>query len=180
MPAPAGLDLPLVRAVETVRLTGEVSGVVEGVLVRGLLRAIANVQCARCLADLRINTEADVAELFTDPSRVDEWVVGAAAQDVIEEGYEITDGSIDLDMLVRDAVALALPYQPLCDPTCRGLCPLCGSNRNEVECACVQPEADSRWAALEALRLPSDLGSSTYPPNPTRPWRRKPSGCPEA
>lgn len=156
LPVPQGLDLPLVEVVEPVRLTGEVASVVEGLLVRGVLRAQLRPQCARCLADLQVDTASDVVELFTDPSRADRWPSAHASGDVVEEGYEIVDGRIDLDTLLRDALLPAVPYQPLCDPACRGLCPTCGANRNDADCACAQEQTDSRWAALEGLRLPSE------------------------
>jgi len=150
LPVPAGLDLPLVQVVEPVRLTGEVAGVVEGLLVRGCLHVRLDAQCARCLVELKQDVSSDVAELFSDP-RTD-----LGPENAVEEGYEIVDGTIDLDTLVRDALVPAVPYQLLCDAACRGLCPRCGSNRNEVDCACPEPAADSRWAALESLRLPGD------------------------
>lgn len=150
LPVPEGLDLPLVQVAEPVQLTGEVAGVVEGLLVRGTLRARLTVQCARCLADARRDVSSDVAELFVDPGSA------MSSGEAIEEGYEITDGTINLDTLVRDALVPAVPYQVLCDAACRGLCPECGSNRNEVECTCSEPVVESRWAALEGLRLPSD------------------------
>jgi DUF177 domain-containing protein len=159
LPVPQGLDLPLVQVVEPVRLAGEVASVVEGLLVRGRLMATLRVQCARCLVDLQMETATDVAELFTDPARAARWPGDAAAQDVIEEGYEIIDNRIDLDTLVRDALLPTVPFQPLCDTACRGLCPMCGSNRNDVDCVCVHPVVDSRWAALEGLRLPSEESS---------------------
>ena len=40
----------------------------------------------------------------------------------------------DLEDLVHDAVLLELPIAPLCREGCRGLCPMCGINRNEKTC----------------------------------------------
>ena len=60
---------------------------------------------------------------------------------------------IDLDTLLRDALVPAVPYRPLCDPDCKGLCASCGVNRNETTCDCVDVTVDARWSALEGLRL---------------------------
>jgi uncharacterized protein len=154
---PPGLELPLATVVEPIRLVADVASVVEGLLVRGTLTTDVRVQCSRCLADLDISVTADVAELFTDPARASEFGPGVEPADVVEEGYEIADGRIDLDTLVRDALVPAVPYQPLCDAACRGLCPVCGANRNEVDCDCAEPAGDARWAALEGLRLPNGI-----------------------
>jgi uncharacterized protein len=57
-----------------------------------------------------------------------------------------------------------VPYQPLCDAACRGLCPVCGANRNEVDCDCAEPAGDPRWAALEGLRLPNGIARGSGGP----------------
>ena len=61
------------------------------------------------------------------------------------------DLTLDPEPLVRDAIALELPFAPLCSPTCRGLCPRCGGDRNLGECSCTEA-IDPRWAALERFR----------------------------
>ena len=120
-------------------------------VVRGVLRADVRMQCSRCLDDLEVEVAADVAELFTNETRI----VEPAAE--VEEGYEIRDAAIDLDTLVRDALVPAVPYQALCEAACRGLCPTCGVNLNEVaDDHGHEPVGDPRWAALESLRLPPD------------------------
>ena len=41
-------------------------------------------------------------------------------------------GEIDVGDEVRDEILLALPINPLCKESCRGLCPVCGGNRNQL------------------------------------------------
>lgn len=166
LPVPEDLDLLLGTVADPIRLEGEVAGVVEGVLVRGVLSGDMRLRCSRCLEDVAAQIVTDVVELFSDPLRVKRLGAGmrggqpreldVASEDVIEEGYEITDETIDLDTLVRDALVSVVPYQPLCDVACKGLCPVCGGNRNEVECACQETTSDPRWAVLENLRLKAD------------------------
>lgn len=153
LPVPTGLDLTLAQVVEPVRFAGEVASVVEGLLVRGALHAQVRLQCARCLEDVPSEILTDVAELFSDPLRVDELGPGVVPENVIEVGYEIIDGAIDLDTLLRDALVPQVPWRPLCDPDCAGLCPVCGVHRDEVECDCEESTVERRWAALENLRL---------------------------
>jgi uncharacterized protein len=151
LPAPEGFDVPLVRVREPLHLAGVVESVVDGLLVRGTLEGRVEVSCARCLEPLTEQVASDVAELFADPSTLD-----ADERADLDDGYEITDAQIDLDALVRDALAPALPSRPLCREDCAGLCAQCGANRNEVACGCVDDTTDGRWAALEGLQLPDE------------------------
>ncbi|MGH9082909.1 MAG: DUF177 domain-containing protein [Acidimicrobiales bacterium] len=48
-------------------------------------------------------------------------------------------------------MVLDLPMAPLCRQACRGLCPVCGIDRNGESCVCVAPR-DPRWANLDVLR----------------------------
>lgn len=143
---PEDLDRPLMRVTEPVRLEGVLESVVDGILVRGRISTQVETQCSRCLAEIHEEVEADVVELFRDPSSVD-------PDDEHEAGYEIRDAQIDLDVMVRDALAPALPYSPLCDEACKGLCASCGADLNEGSCDCTDEHTDARWAALEGLRL---------------------------
>ena len=120
-----------------------------GLRARGRVGAPWHGTCRRCSAAVTGVSDVAVAERFVshrDP--------------VDEEAYPIDGDVIDLRHLVRDAVLLDLPLAPLCRDDCRGLCPLCGTDRNEAACEC-QPATDPRWATLDELRfmdLPDDVG----------------------
>ena len=58
---------------------------------------------------------------------------------------------IDLDEDVRQYILLAIPQKLLCREECLGICPICGVNRNNEDCACAVKVADSRWDALKKL-----------------------------
>jgi uncharacterized protein len=53
---------------------------------------------------------------------------------------------------MREQFYLALPMKPLCQEGCRGLCPQCGTNLNQSECACISEWKDPRLAPLEAIK----------------------------
>ena len=65
-----------------------------------------------------------------------------------EEFLLLEDGCLDLDEVVRTQLLTEMPYRFLCKEDCKGLCPVCGRNRNEQECTCSQNERDPRWDAL--------------------------------
>jgi uncharacterized protein len=60
---------------------------------------------------------------------------------------------LDLGETVREAISLAEPIAPLCRPDCRGLCLVCGADRNE-EPSHEHPDddIDPRLAALADIR----------------------------
>lgn len=144
---PDDIERPLLRLSRPVRLEGVLESVVDGILVRGGLATTVEAECSRCLKDIEHSVETEVIELFRDPAEID-------PEDEQEAGYEITDAHIDLDVLVRDALAPALPYSPVCEEACKGLCATCGTDLNQGSCDCTDTRTDERWAALEALRLP--------------------------
>ena len=143
VPAPSGLGLDVVGVPESapVELDVRLESVVEGVLVSGSARAQATGECVRCLDPIALELDLDVQELFAYPD--------AAAADA-EEIAQVEDELVDFRPVLRDAVVLALPLQPVCRDDCLGLCPTCGARLND------DPEhhhdqVDPRWAALGEL-----------------------------
>jgi uncharacterized protein len=59
---------------------------------------------------------------------------------------------IDLGQLMREQFYLSLPMKPLCQDTCGGLCPVCGTNLNRGACGCLHAWEDPRLAALREMR----------------------------
>lgn len=116
--------------------------VVEGILVTGRVGASATMKCARCLEPLTAPVELDLCELFTTPGH----------ELPEEEAYRAQGSEIDLEPMLRDALLLALPLNPVCSEDCKGLCATCGKNLNEGACGCVHDDIDPRWAGLSALR----------------------------
>jgi len=130
--------------------------VMEGVLVTGTARALAKGECVRCLEPLELSLEADFQEMFSYPDADDRGRVKAEPVGDAEESAEdedrlfIEDGLFDLEPVLRDAVVLALPMQPVCQDDCLGLCSECGARLTD------DPDhhheaVDIRWAALQGL-----------------------------
>jgi len=117
--------------------------VVEGILVTGRVQGLARYACARCLEEMVGEIELEVCEMYVAPGR-------EAPPE--EDSYKIDGVEMDLEPMLRDAVALALPLNPLCREDCAGLCARCGKDLNEGPCGCKEEEIDPRWAALSELR----------------------------
>ncbi len=117
--------------------------VMEGILVTGAVEGTAVQECARCLEEFDSDIELELCELFLAPGH-------ETKED--DDSYRMSGREIHLEQMLRDAIALTLPLNPLCRSDCKGLCATCGSNLNEGECDCTEDEADPRWAPLEELR----------------------------
>ena len=61
------------------------------------------------------------------------------------------EGALDVVEMLREQFQLALPMKPLCAESCRGLCPVCGTNLNRAECGCKPAWEDPRLAPLKGL-----------------------------
>ncbi len=115
-----------------------------GIMVTGTVRAPWVGECRRCGGPVTGEVAAAVRERYAPPT-----AAGRGPDD--DEAYPLVGDELDLEPLARDAVLLELPLAPLCAPTCLGLCPECGTNRNLTVCSC-EPAGDPRWSALDALR----------------------------
>jgi uncharacterized protein len=140
-------EAPLQRGtVELVRLPG-------GVLVRFEGDVVIEAECSRCLNDLSYQQHIEFEEIFVqqvDPG-TGERVSADLGQD--EESFQIgLDHTIDITEAVRQYTEVAAAMQPLCRPDCPGLCAQCGQDLTVGTCSCDRAPADSRWAALAALK----------------------------
>jgi uncharacterized protein len=110
----------------------------DGILVSGDVTATADGECVRCLTDVSIPVEVEFQELF------------AYSFDEAFD-YTVQDDHVDLEPLVRDAVVLSLPFQPVCQEDCLGLCPECGVRLLDNPGHEHEAPVDPRWAALVGL-----------------------------
>ena len=67
--------------------------------------------------------------------------------------YAYEGDVLDLDRAVMDYFYLNLPLISVCKPDCKGLCPVCGANRNETDCGCLQAETDHPFSVLKDLNI---------------------------
>lgn len=121
--------------------------VVEGILVTGRAGAAVTFECSRCLTEFPSEIGVEVLELFAGP--------GHEPQPE-EDAYEVTGTDVNLEPMLRDALVLSLPLNPICSNDCKGYCAGCGQNLNEGECTCAPDDVDPRWAGLEDLRAKLD------------------------
>lgn len=144
---------PKLRQTGPLKAVGKVelvSGSLGEIRVKGHLTVRMEADCDRCLEPAAIPVDSDfelyyrpVSEGYGDETAIDE---GEA-----EMGFYEGDG-LELNDVLREYVLLSLPMQRLCSEACKGICPVCGQNRNKRACDCHAEAADDRWAALRSIR----------------------------
>jgi uncharacterized protein len=75
--------------------------------------------------------------------------VAIGPQDTEAGFYELP--GINLADVLTEQVLLWLPMRSLCRDDCKGICPVCGANRNLAACGCELPKGDTRWDALKSI-----------------------------
>ena len=140
-PADLGIEVIGVPASSPVRLELKLESVVEGVLVTGTAAAELQGECVRCLEPISEELEIDLLELFLYPDQEPDDT----------ESSRLVDELLDLEPVVRDGMVLEMPFQPLCQAECQGLCPECGANLNANPDHQHEAPIDPRWSALGQL-----------------------------
>ena len=154
VPAPADLGIEVLHVPEgsPVDLDLRLEAVMEGVLVTGSASAVLAGECARCLEPIEDEIDLRFQELFV----YDDQDYSSEEDDDLS----MLEGDLlDLEPLLRDAVVLALPFQPLCEDDCPGLCPECGARLAEDPDHSHEAPVDPRWGKLQQLQQDTDPSS---------------------
>lgn len=136
VPAPGdlGAGVAMVPAGSEIMLSLRLEAVVEGVLISGTVAVGIVGECARCLDPIAWDEKVALSELYVHQ------------REPGEEDLPLIEGDlINLEPAVRDAVVLALPLAPLCQPDCPGLCVQCGARLDPTH---THNRIDPRWAEL--------------------------------
>ena len=149
-PDELALEDERVKLIEPAEVSGKVRQQGSRSHVSGRVTARVQTECDRCLK---------LVELPIDSQFKLEYVTAAdyraqQAVELTEDELDLSvfDGeAIDIDELVKEELLLAVPDQVLCSESCKGMCAVCGANKNSVECGCEAKEIDPRWAELKKL-----------------------------
>ncbi len=140
------IDLPSIRfdpdlVLRDLEGAARITRIAQGLLVQTKMHATQQAECVRCLTEIEQELHTDFTELYA-----------FTRKSLTESGLLVPeDGHIDLSPLVREYMLLDVPIKPLCSPDCKGLCPICGENMNEVQCGHMPETIDPRLAVLKTL-----------------------------
>lgn len=108
------------------------------------LSANIKSQCARCLDDADVSVDEDII------------VYLVSGDEIFSEEYDtyvISENHVDLMDLCFIEILNQIPYKLLCKEDCLGMCPVCGSNFNKVQCKCSMSDdnIDARFDKLKEM-----------------------------
>ncbi|OPL08040.1 MAG: hypothetical protein AVO33_02895 [delta proteobacterium ML8_F1] len=93
--------------------------------------------CARCLDPAPYRLKLDVDKCLESP--------GSGVEDCIP----LKGTVLELDGFILEETLLNLPGKVLCSEDCRGICPVCGINKNHETCHCEEDLVDPRFDVLD-------------------------------
>lgn len=138
VPERLGEAVAYVAKGEPMTLDVRLEGLHDGILVTAEVETTAVAECVRCLDPVSLPLEVEIQELF------------AYSPDEAFD-FAVHDDYVDLEPVVRDAVVLALPFQPVCRPDCPGLDPETGKKLADDPERKPREVLDPRWAALQGF-----------------------------
>ncbi|GFR37776.1 hypothetical protein PRECH8_10720 [Insulibacter thermoxylanivorax] len=111
-------------------------------LIDGQLDGDIVFSCSRCLDEVSEHIHVPFHESFSQ----DEQFKDENEEDDV---FYIPQNEFDLVPYLEAAYLMSVPFVALCKEDCRGLCPVCGTNRNETDCSCRMERIDPRLAELQ-------------------------------
>ena len=116
----------------------------EVVFLKGKFSLDVGLLCSRCANECEYTLRSNFQCMFTRERTLGEGntnvgvahsePTGATGEDLdiafLEKDY------IELADVLKEQIYLKLPFQPLCDEGCKGICPVCGQNQNTQPCQC--------------------------------------------
>ena len=121
------------------------------ILAQVKARASMKLECSRCLADFETMADTEfVSQFEPEPEEINPRN-GPDLEDP-ELSVVFFDGDhLPLGEEIRQELVLKIPFVPLCRPDCKGLCPICGGDRNKEPCTCVPGPKDNPFQGLDKL-----------------------------
>ncbi len=122
-----------------VTIRGEVTNQSGRFFMEASVSAKVASTCARCGVDVTEDILFQFTEVFTNVETEDDEMIPFT-------GTELFIVDVVINNLLEN-----LPEKFLCKPDCKGLCPVCGVNRNDEVCACEEDEGDPRLEIFRKL-----------------------------
>ncbi len=111
--------------------------------IEGGVTLVFQTRCDRCLKEVPTRLELVFDRLATSPEVI-------AGED--EDSRDCMEGSqLDVEAFVRNEILVNWPVKILCREDCRGVCPVCGQDRNTGDCGCDTFVPDPRMAVIKDI-----------------------------
>ncbi len=128
---------------QDVEIKGEIANVAGKFILKASVSGELITACARCGAPAKEHFSFDIEEKLIKGSEI-----GTEEEAVFFEGSEI-----DITELAVNGFIMNASSKYLCKEDCKGLCPVCGKNRNLEGCDCEENSVDPRFSVLDNLKF---------------------------
>lgn len=126
-----------------------------GLLVQAELSTSLDAECSRCLREIEVPVEITIDEEALPSLDIATGLPVDISPD--PDALRLTDHhELELETPVREAISLAEPIAPLCEPDCPGLCPVCGERMTGGPHDHGEAEVDPRLEALRAFKVDAE------------------------
>jgi uncharacterized protein len=131
------------RYADGVRVVATIAPISHGVYMEGFVEGTETETCVRCLEQFVRATKVPLEEAWSEDVAPDDALVSDVSP--------LVDRTIDLDDLVVQLLEVDEPLAAVCDERCKGICSMCGCNKNVTVCSCEEHIVDERLAGLAHL-----------------------------
>ena len=140
-----------VQLATQVTVKGQIKRSGAEVIVSGNISGQLFINCDRCLKPLETPLHNQFELEYVSGSDYEELHDAELTEEQL--AISVFDGvGIDVDEIVKEQVLLAVPTRLLCRDDCKGICPVCGSDKNTTDCNCETSSGDPRWDVLRSLK----------------------------
>lgn len=110
---------------------------------QGTLKTTIDFTCSRCLKLFAVPVDTELAFIIAEAENEAEYV---------EEVLLLENDEVDITHYIEGVIFTEVPLNPICDLNCRGLCPVCGGDKNIDACNCHIDNIDPRWEKLKKFK----------------------------
>lgn len=114
-----------IRFIQPVEVSGGFVFTGDNILLKGSVKAQYQAECCRCLKAVTASMQIPFSEEY---AKVED--------EEHPDRYLYRGEQLVLSPMVEDLISLNTPMRHLCSESCKGLCPVCGADRNETRCGC--------------------------------------------
>jgi len=120
----------------------------ERFIARGNIKYSLELTCDVCLEKYNADFNKDFNLVIIPENLFDKNNI------INDEFIILKNNSIEIDFndFIKETIQISIPIKQKCKPDCKGLCPICGKNKNYYECSHKFINIDPRFEKLKEIR----------------------------